>query len=370
MTRPIFVKTTLFFWKIDRGRITALFIHLLVLSGFAAIAQTTTVNCPPAQCVPIAIRRLPLSAPTSASVTLPTPTTTTTPPTSLTASSLQTPSFEPQAGNYAYGTTIKINTDNAPAGSVVERSWDDGRTWTAGTNFTLLWNGTFLARLRQNDQVSAVVQANFGVFYERLFVLGNSIMLISRIDEIGWYNTNGMAASAPDKDFVHRLQNNLLNLNPLMQTSLIGGSGFENKFWEFDFNTSLDEHLRDYKPDLVIVRISENVSEQEVNSRDNGAVFRQKYNQLLDKLTQFSGGKVKVVCSTSFWNNPRSREIIIQEAGKRGYPVADLYGELYNRPDHVDFTATQYGNAGVAAHPNDRGHAEIARLIWDKILVP
>jgi hypothetical protein len=356
------VKTILFFWRVDSGRFSALFIHLLVLSGFTAIAQTTTVNCPPAQCVPIMVRRLPL---TTSSVTPPTSNTTTPKPPTL-----KPPSFEPQAGNYAYGSRIQIRADNAPAGSVIERSWDNGVTWTAGTEFTLLWKGTFLARIRQNDVVSDVVRANFGVFYERMFVLGNSIMLISRIAEIGWYNNNGMAASAPEKDFVHLLQNNLLALNSGMQTSLIGGSGFENKFWEYNFNTSLDEHLRDYKPDLVIVRIGENVSETEVNNRNNGEVFRQKYNELLDKLTQFSGGKVKVICTTSFWNNPRSREIIIQEAAKRGYPVADLYGELYNRPDHVDFTATQYTNAGVAAHPNDRGHSEIARLIWDKILVP
>ncbi len=366
-TRPIFVKTILFFWRIDWGRLTALFIHLLLLSGFAAIAQTTTVNCPPAQCIPIAIRRLPLPPPVSAAVTPPI-SNTTTPPSPL----LKTPLFEPQGGNYAYGSRIQIKADNAPSGSVIERSWDNGVTWTAGTEFTLLWNGTFLARLRQNDQVSDVVRANFGVFYERLFILGNSIMRISPVLEIGWNQNNGMAASAPEKDFVHLLQNNLRALNSPMQTRLIGGSGFENKFWEYNFSTSLDEHLRDYKPDLVIVRIGENVSETEVNSRDNREVFRQKYNELLDKLTQFSGGNVKVICTTSFWNNPRSREIIVQEAAKRGYPVADIYGELYNRTDHTDFTATQYAmiNAGVAAHPNDRGHSEIARLIWDKILAP
>ena len=360
-TRPIFVKTILFFWQTDRGRLTSLLVYLLLLSGVAATAQTTTVNCPPTQCAPISVRRLPLTEPSSPSVT---------PPTSTTSSSLKTPSFEPQGGNYAYGSTIKINADNAPSGSVIERSWDDGRTWTAGNDFTLLWNGTFLARLRQNDQVSAVTQANFGVFYERLFVLGNSITLISPVPEIGWNQTNGMAASAPGKDYVHLLQSNLLALNSQMKTSLVGGSGFENRFWEYDFATSLDEHLTDYKPDLIIVRIGENVSEAEVNSRDNGEVFRRKYNELLNKLTQFSGGKVKVICTTSFWNNPRSREIIIQEAAKHGYPVADIYGELYNRPDHVDFTATQYTSPGVAAHPNDRGHSEIARLIWDKILVP
>ena len=255
---------------------------------------------------------------------------------------------------------------------------DNGFTWTAGTDFTLLWNGTFLARLRQNDQVSDVARANFGVFYERLFVLGNSITLISPVPEIGWNQNNGMAASAPEKDFVHLLQNNLLALNPQTQTSLIGGSGFENRFWEYNFSTSLDEHLRDYRPDLIIVRIGENVSEAEVNNRNNGEVFREKYNELLNKLTQFSGGKAKVICTTSFWNNPRLREIVIQEAAKRGYPVADIYDELYNipkpqnpqGPKHSDYTATQYSNPGVAAHPNDRGHSEIARLIWDKVLTP
>jgi lysophospholipase L1-like esterase len=345
-----FVKTMLFFWRFGWERFILLLISALLGSGFMAVAQTSpTANCPPTQCVPIMVRRLPLG-----------------PPKLPISPLLKAPVFEQQTGNYPYGTTMKIIADNLPAGAVVERSWDNGLTWTVGTDFTLLWDGAFLARLRQDDQVSEVTQANFGVYYQRMFVLGNSIMQISPAPDIGWYNNNGMAASAPEKDFVHLLQGNLQVRNPQIETKLITGGNFERLFWSFDYADALDRHLTDYKPDLIIVRIGENVSEDEVNNRDNGEVFRTQYRALLDKLTAFSP-TAKVICTTSFWNNPRSREIVMQVAAERGYPVADLFGELYNRPDHIDFTATQYTDPSVAAHPNDRGMAEIARLIWEKI---
>ncbi len=199
-------------------------------------------------------------------------------------------------------------------------------------------------------------------------IIGNSILSHGPSPELGWFNNNGMAASAPDSDFVHRLEHKLVARNAQMQTIQIDGVSFEQGFWSYDFTAPFIPSIQAYKPDLIIVRISENIDENEVNNRNNGEVFRTSYRNLLAKLTQYSNSP-KVICTTSFWNNPRSSQIIREVAAERGYLVADIYKDLYSRPDYLSLTATnQYANQFVGKHPSDKGMAAIADLIWMQVL--
>ena len=336
---------------------------ILMVNQFAygQRGKTGLLNCPPAQCISITIKNL--LAPAGSTPVFqqapagPTPV--------FQQASLPMPRFTPESRSLPYGTEMGLVVNKLAADCTLEYSTDNGQSWITGSSFPVLKQGVVLARTREGNRTSAISSTTVDVYFQRLFVLGNSIMLNSPVPGLGWYNTNGMAASSLQNDFVHILERNLLALNPSLQTKLIAAGGFERSFWTFDYNTSLNEHLNGYAPDLIIVRIGENINEAEAANPTHD--FKARYRQLLDKMTQFSG-RSKVVCTTSFWNQPVASAMIREVAAERGYPVADLYETLYNRPDRNLFRAvTEYTDISVGMHPNDRGMVEIARLIWEKI---
>lgn len=273
---------------------------------------------------------------------------------------LVAPDFFPANELQPYGSTIKlISTKKASVGSTVEYSNDNGQTWIAGQELTLVNTGVVQARLRVGSRISPVTQAKFTPYFQRIYILGNSISSISSAPSIGWFGNWGMAASAPEKDYVHILSSRLRERYPAIELKILGND-FERNFWGFDFESEeFTKHLA-FGPDLIIVRISENINDGEVANRD----FEGAYRKLLERLVSFSG-PVKVVCTTSFWpNQSRSNAIIRKVAQEKGYPVADL-NVLAGKPmyqAHEFFT-----NIAVGDHPGDLGMQAIADLIWEKV---
>jgi lysophospholipase L1-like esterase len=315
--------------------------------AYAQKGKVGLVDCPPANCLTVTVKNLLPSTPAPLQAPLP------------------TPQFSPANGNLPYGTDVALVVTKIEPGCIIEYSTDNGQSWITGTSAPILKQGIVLARTRQADRTSAIASTTFDVYFKRMFVLGNSITQNSPVPALGWFNNNGMAASSLQTDFVHILERNLLALNAQFQMKLISGGGFERSFWTFNYSTSLDQHLSGYAPDLIIVRIGENINDAE--AADPNRDFKASYRQLLDKLTQFSG-RAKVVCTTSFWNQPVASQMIREVAAERGYPVADIQAVLYNRADRDLFRAVNdYTDVAVGMHPNDRGMAEIASLIWNKI---
>lgn len=328
--------------------LAALLVNHLTYGQPGKTGKNGLLNCPPPRCVSVTSKNL-----LAVNPPVPVP------------SLLPAPQLRPADSSLPYGTEIDLVVTKLAPGCTTEYSTDNGQNWITGSSLPLLKQGVVLARTREGNRTSAITSATLDVYFQRMFVLGNSIMLNSPVPGLGWYNNNGMAASLPQNDFVHILERNLMVLNPSLRTKLIAAGGFERQFWAFDYETSLNEHLDGYAPDLIIVRIGENINDAEAAnaSRD----FKARYRQLLDKLTQFSG-RTKVICTTSFWNQPVASTLIREVAAERGYPVADIHETLYNRPDRNLFRAvTEYADVSVGMHPNDRGMAEIARLIWEKI---
>ncbi|CCH02401.1 hypothetical protein FAES_4402 [Fibrella aestuarina BUZ 2] len=193
--------------------------------------------------------------------------------------------------------------------------------------------------------------------FARTLIIGNSIMLHLPLPNVGWPYSHGMAASAPQADFVHLLTANLQRVLPSASVTLANGGDFERAYWTYDLS-QLDNAFVS-KPNLVIVRISENINDKLVDANNFGV----HYKRLLDYIAAHSAPDAKIVCSTSFWNNPKSDAVIRTIAAERGYAVACLC-KLVGRPEYM---ATQFTNPGVAAHPNDKGMAEIARILWAQI---
>ncbi|GAB3751261.1 SGNH/GDSL hydrolase family protein [Spirosoma pomorum] len=216
-----------------------------------------------------------------------------------------------------------------------------------------------LARLRVGNRPSRSRAVTFNLYYKRMLVIGNSIMSHLPDPSIGWLNSNGMAASAPDKDFVHLLNARLTALYPQVSFRLQSGGNFEREFGKSTYSLDeFNEPLQQFKPDLIILRIGENIDESAVISRN----YETQLSQLLDRLATY-GQPVKIVATTSVWSRPLSDSIIRRTVAGKGHTLVDLSCLV----GQGQYFASQYANPGVAAHPNDAGMQRIADFIWEKI---
>ncbi|MBR0538119.1 MAG: SGNH/GDSL hydrolase family protein, partial [Clostridia bacterium] len=91
----------------------------------------------------------------------------------------------------------------------------------------------------------------------RILYLGNSITKHMPAPEIGWHGEWGMAASAPEKDYVRRMNALLEQAGKRVEWRAENAADFERAPEPFP-----EEAFRAYlafAPDVVILRIGENV---------------------------------------------------------------------------------------------------------------
>lgn len=270
------------------------------------------------------------------------------------------PLFVPDGGTFHINTPVRLTADTLPIGAVIEYSLDNGTSWETGKQFTLNTGGTVLSRIRSGNKVSlSRSSAVYNLYFERMLVIGNSIMSHAPAPDLGWFNNNGMAASAPEKDFVHLLTGRLRVLYPAMTVTLQSGGNFEREFGTASYSFSeFNESLQQVQPDLILVRLGENIDDSQVPRRG----FETQLRQLLDGLANY-GRPVRVVCTTSVWQKPQADAIIRKVTTEKGHALVDLSCMV----GQSQYFASQYTNLGVAAHPNDAGMQRITDLIWDRV---
>lgn len=272
---------------------------------------------------------------------------------------LKTPHILPDGGSFHVSTDVRLVADTVPTGAVIEYSFDKGQTWQAGQQFTLTTGGQVMARLRMDNKVSLTRTATFRLYFERMMIIGNSITSHPPVASIGWFNSNGMAASAPEKDFVHLLTANLETLHKPLLVNLQNGGDFELKFGASDYNKAeFASVINTFKPDLIIVRLGENMDENRVQSFNLDMQFR----TLLEGLAS-TNQPLKIICTTSVWSRPKADAVIRNVTAEKGYSLVDL-SQMVGQSRYF---AGQYANPAVAAHPNDAGMQQIADLIWKAI---
>lgn len=354
---PFVAYAVLQYAKINQARIRNV-VTCLMLTCFwqLSCAQLETVEkiggarqgsdpgCDTPGCVPVKTVRAPKGTP---------------PPT---PQGLPVPVFSLQEGTVAFGTKIQLSVSTLPTGAVIEYSYDGGKIWIPGDQAAVLGTGPILARTRINDLTSNPAQAAFTPYHQRMLVIGNSIMNHAPLPAKGWFNNNGMAASAPEKDFVHLLTAHLAKQYPQVAVRIASGGNFEREFGQSTYSLDeFNEPLQQFKPDLIIVRIGENVEEGDVLSPRN---FEAQFRLLLQRLATYSGQPARIICTTSVWKRPQTDIIIRRVAAERGLSLVDLSG-MVNQEQYFAFG--QYADAGVAAHPNDTGMKRIAELIQAKL---
>ena len=185
-----------------------------------------------------------------------------------------------------------------------------------------------------------------------VLILGNSITIHPPAPGIGWNNNWGMAASVKDSDYVHLLEKRIHQVDAGVSITIKNLAGFEANY--NTFNVLQLDSLR--YPDLVILRISENVQ----NIENEMPAFI----SCVDKMLKYIHPK-NIVITDGFWTRGFVNKSLENYAVKNSYSFVRL-SDL----DHDENKALgQFKNHSVAIHPSDAGMRKIAARIWTAIKI-
>jgi hypothetical protein len=262
------------------------------------------------------------------------------------------PFFSEDSGAVAYGTKVLLHADSMPNPGIYEMSLDSGKSWKALECLLLPTSLELWGRTRYKDVVSPITKVNYSVYYERVLIVGNSIMRHEPLPEKAWHGNWGMAASVPENDFVHLLTTKLKKLNPNVEIRLMEAVDFERNYQKYDFSKLTKEAA--FSPTLLIMRIAENSNLNTLSAYEN------RYDQLIQRLTAQSD-HCKVICTTSFWPSTEEASWPIRSVARnKGYCLADLY-DLSQ--DKTLAAYSFFEDFGVGSHPSDKGMKAIADKI-------
>ena len=188
----------------------------------------------------------------------------------------------------------------------------------------------------------------------KVLFVGNSITLHGPKADLGWNGWHGMAASSPEKDYVHLCIREMTKKHP--DASFAIAQVCE---WEVNYKNGAESHClyaaaRDFGADLIILRAVENCPLKDFDAD----TFAAAYKALIEYLDP--AGKADVVLTTSFWPHPAD-EAIRAVAEEKGYALCEL-GDLGRDPAMKAIGLFEH--RGVAEHPGDAG----MRAIADRIL--
>lgn len=183
----------------------------------------------------------------------------------------------------------------------------------------------------------------------KILVVGNSITRHGPNKEIGWERDWGMAASEPEKDYVHLLYAMLTETGKDVFMRISQCADWEVNFRKED---SLDKYQedREFQADIVVFRLGENVAEAD----------RPYFKEPLKQFIEYICPTGKVVYTTCFWENPIIDQAIQAVALERG----EICINGCFSKEEKNMALGQFTHGGVAMHPSDAGMEEIAKAIF------
>ena len=190
--------------------------------------------------------------------------------------------------------------------------------------------------------------------HKTVLILGNSLVRHGQAPQIGWYGDWGMAASVKDSDFVHLLIRDIHKVDPSVIIKYKAISDFERDFDAYPLS-NLDS-LKN--PDMLIMRISENISDEKA-AKDN---FIKYYDKLFKYLAP-EKKSVKIVVD-GFWKKKNVNSMMEKYASKKNYSFVSIT-DLSDDPTNT--AIGKFKHTGVAAHPSDKGMRMIEQRIWSSI---
>ena len=190
----------------------------------------------------------------------------------------------------------------------------------------------------------------------KILILGNSIVAHAPKPDIGWVGDWGMAASCKDSDFVHILIRNINEENNQAIVKFKNIAEFERNFKSYDLGNF--QSLREFEPDIIVIKISENVNDS-IASKDD---FQFYYERLINYLDPNNDANKIIV--NGFWPRPVVNKIVEHVASSNNYDFVSITS-LFD--DSTNTAKGLFDNEGVALHPSDKGMRCIANLIWEKL---
>jgi alpha-galactosidase len=161
-----------------------------------------------------------------------------------------------------------------------------------------------------------------------------------------------MAASALEKDYVHRLFAMLKENGQDVFMRISQCASWERSFLEEGVLSKYDQD-RDFDADIVIFRLGENVA------KDDRPFFKEGAEKFITHICPNG----KVIFTTCFWDNPIVDNAIKAIAADRGEPCIDC---CFSK-DKKNMALGQFEHKGVSLHPSDEGMEEIAKAIFEQL---
>jgi hypothetical protein len=197
----------------------------------------------------------------------------------------------------------------------------------------------------------------------RILFLGNSITLHGPKADIGWDGNWGMAASSPDKDYVHLVTRALAQHTGSMPQILVGNiADFERAYATYDVDSQMKD-LFAFDPDLVVLAIGENVTA--LGSEDAKAQFKAGVMNILR--CALAKRHPLLVVRSCFWADAAKDQVLRQACQEAGGIFVDA-GPLGREPANAARSERTFTHDGVAGHPGDKGMNALADLIVQAIL--
>ena len=223
--------------------------------------------------------------------------------------------------------------------------------------------GIVFAAVLALGALSAAVQAAapetaLATRFQKVLFLGNSITLHGPAPKIGWVGNWGMAASAADKDFVHIVTRWLAKTSGVEPETMVKNiAAFERQYADYDLQANLKD-ASDFKADLVIVAIGENVPG--LGSEKEKTRFEASVEKLLNQVR--GDRRPTIIVRSCFWPNQAKDEALRQACQQVGGTFVDISGLSKDESNYAR-SERDFQHAGVAAHPGDRGMQAIADTI-------
>ncbi len=183
----------------------------------------------------------------------------------------------------------------------------------------------------------------------RVLVLGNSITRHGPNADIGWNRDWGMAASAPEKDYVHLLYTKLTEAGYDVYMRVRHSSYWEQHFREADCLSHYASE-RDFGADVLVYRLGENVESKDI------PYYKSAVKELLTYLNIKPG---RTILTSRFWGREDMDEPLRQIARERG----DIFVSTACTDDSM-MALGQFAHQGVSVHPGDKGMEMIASNIF------
>lgn len=187
----------------------------------------------------------------------------------------------------------------------------------------------------------------------KILVVGNSITRHGPCADIGWNCDWGMAATAPEKDYVHRLYAKLTESGRDINMRIRQCSFWERNFLKEDILSYYMEE-RVFDADIVVCRLGENVLEED----------KPYFKKALEKFIAHICPTGKTIFVTCFWKNENIDEDIEKVAKFRN----DICIDGFFARDDSNTAIGQFEHSGVAGHPSDKGMETIAQAIFESII--